>query len=110
MQRAVMHPGCRRLTDVYAHAKRDLESGSTVRHAIGGDDFYGLVESCKEADEKGMVPLALLEAEDQFFPVIQETMTRDEPLRFGKVDIPESFLTRKFKEQSKLLLNGGHER
>lgn len=108
-RRAVMHPGARRLTDVYAYAKQDLMRGTQVHHAIGGDDFYGLVESCQEADARGKVPLALLEAEGDNFPLIKESLARDESLTFKMVDIPDSYLCRKFNEQAQLLAEEGGE-
>jgi predicted homoserine dehydrogenase-like protein len=106
-RRAVMRPGARRLTDVYAYAKRDLACDDLIRHAIGGNDFYGLVECCKDADAAGKVPLALLEAEGESFPVIRERVAKDEALRSNVVDIPDSFLLSTFKEQELLLREGG---
>jgi predicted homoserine dehydrogenase-like protein len=100
---AVMHPGSRRMTDVYAYAKRDLVPGTLIDHAVGGDYFYGLVECCQDADAQGKVPLVLLEAEDCRFPEMRQGLQKDSPLEFGMVDIPDSFLCRKFEEQANLM-------
>ena len=98
-----MHPGSRRVTDVYAYAKRDLVPGTLIDHAVGGDYFYGLVECCQDADAQGKVPLVLLEAEDCRFPEMRQGLQKDSPLEFGMVDIPDSFLCRKFEEQANLM-------
>ncbi|MFP6874015.1 MAG: homoserine dehydrogenase [Verrucomicrobiales bacterium] len=107
LNRSVMKPDAGRITDVYAYAKRDLRHGELIRHAIGGDKFYGLVESCKEADAAGKVPLALLEAEGEAFPVMRDSLVKDQALKSAMVEIPDSFLRRKFDEQTELLRGEG---
>ena len=102
-KRAVMRPGECRMTDVYAYAKRDLETGIMIKHGVGGDQFYGMVECCQDADAKGKVPLVLLEGEGARFPQMKKRLNRDSPLEWGMVDIPDSFLNSKFKEQAQLL-------
>ena len=91
------------MTDVYAYAKRDLEPGIMIKHGVGGDQFYGMVECCQDADAKGKVPLVLLEGEGARFPQMKKRLNRDSPLEWGMVDIPDSFLNSKFKEQAQLL-------
>ncbi|MCH2060032.1 MAG: homoserine dehydrogenase [Verrucomicrobiales bacterium] len=100
---AVMHPGSRRMTDVYAYAKRDLLPGALIDHGVGGDHFYGLVECCHDADAQGKVPLVLLEAEGGRFPEMTQGLRKDSPLEFEMIDIPDSFLCRKFEEQANLM-------
>lgn len=107
LNRSVMKPDAGRITDVYAYAKRDLRHGELIRHAIGGDKFYGLVESCREADAAGKVPLALLEAEGEAFPVMRDSLVKDQALKSAMVEIPDSFLRRKFDEQTELLRGEG---
>lgn len=107
LNKSVMKPDAGRITDVYAYAKRDLRHGELIRHAIGGDKFYGLVESCKEADAAGKVPLALLEAEGEAFPVMRDSLVKDQALKSAMVEIPDSFLRRKFDEQTELLRGEG---
>jgi len=102
-KRAVMRPGEYRMTDVYAYAKRDLEPGLIIKHGVGGEHFYGMVECCRDADAKGKVPLVLLEGEGAMFPQMKERLRRDSPLEWGMVDLPDSFLMQKFKEQAQLL-------
>lgn len=104
--RALMVPSAGRLTDVYAYAKRDLRPGDKVEHAIGGAEFYGLVERCAEADAAGKVPLALLEQEGGRLPVMLSGLDKDAPLTRGEIEIPESYLTTKFAEQVELLEGG----
>ncbi|MCP4846949.1 MAG: homoserine dehydrogenase [Verrucomicrobiaceae bacterium] len=106
-RRAVMRPGASRLTDVYAYAKRDLVAGELIPHSIGGNEFYGLVERCSDADAAGKVPLALLEAEGEALPAVKVAISKDDELKFNMVEIPDSFLTRKFDEQRSLELKGG---
>jgi predicted homoserine dehydrogenase-like protein len=107
LRRPVMQPDAGRITDVYAYAKRDLLQGELIKHAIGGDEFYGLVECCNEADAEGKVPIALLEAEDGAFPVMRDMLARDQALNSNMIEIPDSFLRRKFEEQAELLCVGG---
>lgn len=107
LRRSVMQPDAGRITDVYAYAKRDLIGGEVIRHAIGGDEFYGLVECCKEADAEDKVPIALLEAEGGAFPVMRDILARDQALKSDMVEIPDSFLRRKLAEQAALLCGEG---
>ncbi len=91
------------MTDVYAYAKRDLLPGALIDHGVGGDHFYGLVECCHDADAQGKVPLVLLEAEGGRFPEMTQGLRQDSPLEFEMIDIPDSFLCRKFEEQANLM-------
>jgi predicted homoserine dehydrogenase-like protein len=43
----------KKTNDVYAYAKRDMPAGQIVHHAIGGDEFYGLVNSLAGAAAAG---------------------------------------------------------
>ncbi len=52
---AIMTPDAGRLSDVYAFAKRDLTAGTVIDHGIGGDEFYGLIETCQVAEAEGLV-------------------------------------------------------
>jgi predicted homoserine dehydrogenase-like protein len=88
---------------VYAYAKRDLVVGDEIEHAIGGAEFYGLVEPCAEADAAGRVPLALLEPEEDAFPSMKAALAKGEPLTAELIEIPETFLTKMFAEQREML-------
>ncbi len=102
-RRAVMAPAAGRVTDVFAYAKRDLRAGEPVEHAIGGAEFYGLVDDCAVADAAGHVPLALLEAEGGRLPVMRADLARGEPLTADQIDVPASFLVERYREQCALL-------
>ena len=102
-RRAVMAPAAGRQTDVYAYAKRDLKAGTKVPHAIGGSEFYGLVERRDEAEAAGKVPLALLEADGDSMPVMCAVLATDEPLTRAAIEIPASYLATRFAEQAALL-------
>lgn len=101
-RRAVMTPVFGRLTDVYAYAKRDVAAGEIIAHGIGGDAFYGLIEECAEADAAGRVPIALLEAEDGLFPVMREAVAAGQPLHRSSIELPETYLLQKSREQEGL--------
>ena len=96
---AVLAPRHGRLCDVYAYAKRDVAAGEDVPHGIGGDHFYGLIERCAEADARGAVPIALLEAEGDRVARLTRSLERDAPLSFEDVALPESYLVRRFRGQ-----------
>ncbi len=83
---AVLAPWAGKITDVYAHAKRDLVPGEEVAHAIGGDQFYGLIEEVKKAEDEGLVPLTWLEPDGEGRASLHEALMRDEPLRRHQVD------------------------
>jgi predicted homoserine dehydrogenase-like protein len=96
---AVLAPRHGRLCDVYAYAKRDVSAGEVVPHGIGGDHFYGLIERCADADARGAVPIALLEAEGDDMSRLLRGLRRDAPLTFDDITLPRSYLVRRFHEQ-----------
>ncbi len=96
---AVLTPRHGRVCDVYAHAKRAVTAGETVPHGIGGDHFYGLIERCADADARGAVPIALLEAEGAAEARILRDLAIDAPLSYDDVALPESYLVRRFLAQ-----------
>jgi len=102
----IMTPDHGRLTDVYAFAKRDLAAGTVVEHGIGGDEFYGLIETCEIAEEEGLVPISLLESEGYLKPTTKCAIKKDAPLTYDQVELPESYLRAKFEEQNELLERG----
>ena len=85
-----------------SYAKRDLAEGEKVRHAIGGAEFYGLVETREGASAAAQVPIALLEAEAGRLPVVRRPLVKDAPLTWDDIDIPESYLTTLAAEQARL--------
>jgi len=101
--RAVMRPSAGRPTDVYAYAKRDLVAGDPVPHAIGGAEFYGLVERSAGADAAGKVPLVLLESEGGVTPVMRASLAAGGALTHTAIDLPATYLAARFAEQMVLL-------
>jgi predicted homoserine dehydrogenase-like protein len=102
LRRAIMTPAFGRMTDVYAYAKRDVAKGEVIEHGIGGDAFYGLIEECATADAAGSVPIALMEGEDELRAVMREDVAKGQPLRRSAIDIPETYLMQRFREQGAL--------
>ncbi len=99
----VLWPRQGRLTDVYAYAKRAVKKGESVPHGIGGDLFYGLLELAGPADLKGMVPIALLEGEDGILPRLKRSVPKDKALLRDDVILPDTFLSRTFARQERVL-------
>lgn len=89
-----------KFTDVFAFAKRDLHTGLAIGHAIGSDEFYGLIDSYENAKE--LVPIALLETESKVKPVLERDLNRDEPLLRKDIDFHDSQLFRFYHEQERL--------
>lgn len=81
--------------DVYAYAKRDLPAGTTITHAIGSAEIYGLVEPLDNC----RIPIALLEESTALKAPVQ----KDEPLTFDHLDLPENRLTELWHKQQRLL-------
>jgi predicted homoserine dehydrogenase-like protein len=100
---AVLTPSCGRVSDVYAYAKKDLQPGDVVEHAIGGDEFYGMIDACKESDAEGRVPIALLETEGGEQPRLKASVPQDRPLNFDDIALPDTHVLRLFRRQQKLL-------
>ena len=100
---AVLAPTCGRVSDVYAYAKKDLRSGDSVAHAIGGDEFYGMIDSCDAADAEGHVPIALLESEDGRQARLERALPQDRPLTFDDIALPDTHVLRLFRRQQELL-------
>ncbi|MEZ5300088.1 MAG: homoserine dehydrogenase [Verrucomicrobiales bacterium] len=98
----VLTPKRGRVADVYAYAKADVAAGTVVQHGIGGDEFYGIIESCAGSDAAGQVPISLLEGEGAAKPKVLADKKKDEPLTFGEVELPDTLLHQLYAEQSKL--------
>jgi len=80
--------------DVYAYAKSDLPAGSTIKHAIGSAELYGLVEPL----DSNKVPISLLENDS----ILKSPLSKDQPLTFAEIDLPDAPLTRLWKKQQNL--------
>ena len=97
----LLAPTAGRVADVYAYAKRDLVAGDEIKHAIGGDECYGMIDRCSRADGDDQVPLALLETEGEdrsHLPKLKTAVKRDEPLRWSDLDVHANALTSKFHQ------------
>lgn len=84
----------RKTCDVYAYAKRDLPAGTPITHAIGSAECYGLVEPLNPS----RVPIAFLESET----LLTKDITKDSPLTFDHLTLPNSSLTQLFNQQNQL--------
>ncbi len=96
-KKAVLAPPARLINDVYAYAKLDLPAGTSIEHGIGGDEVYGLVESCAEADARGGgVPVCWLESAGHGphaqRAVITRAYLKDDPIRLEDVTFPDTDL------------------
>jgi len=81
--------------EVYAYAKRDIEVGDRIDHAIGSAECYGIVEPVNEE----RVPILLLEHE----VVMKNTVKRGEALLWSDVDMGSSDLLAYWKKQEVLM-------
>jgi len=93
-----------RVTDCFAYAKRDLCAGETIKHAIGSDEIYGLIDEAQKADERGYVPQALLDTEGcNGLPIIKRAIRRDTPIKWEDIDMPNSRLVDIWRQQQNIL-------
>ena len=93
-----------RVTDTFAYAKRDLKPGEKVRHAIGGNEIYGLIDEAKKADSTNHVPQGVLTVEGQArFPVIKRAVKKDQPITWDDIEIPENRMTELWENQKLLV-------
>ena len=103
--RAVIEPFRHELNDVFAYAKKDLAAGTVIEHGIGGDEFYGLVDSLANAGPEG-VPVCALESEGHGsgakMAVLKAAYRKDEPIRLRDIDFPDTALYRMRKLQAAL--------
>jgi predicted homoserine dehydrogenase-like protein len=88
--------------DVFAYAKQDLPAGQKIHHAIGGDEVYGIVDSCSRAATHECVLLAMLEAIDGRHAVLKRPKKCDEPLTLADVEIPDTAFHQLIERQNAL--------
>jgi len=88
-------------TGVFAFAKKDLYKGLAIRSAIGGDDFYGLIDARENA--KDLVPIALLDTDGTAAIILNRSKNQDEPLCWSDLDFPETSLLDLYQKQELLL-------
>ena len=99
----LLPPPPSKLTDVFAYAKADVASGTVIKHGIGGDHFYGLLETTESAAARNAVMITALESEGGESPRLLRDIRKDEPLSHADVEIPDSELQRLFKRQQQVL-------
>jgi len=93
-----------RVTDTYAYAKKDLQPGDKISHAIGSDEVYGLIDEARKADAAGHVPQGVLDVEDSDArPIIKRAVKKDSPLTWDDVEIPAGRMADLWEAQKKLL-------
>lgn len=93
-----------RITDSFAYAKQDLKPGDKVRHAIGGNEIYGLIDEAKKADSTNHVPQGVLTVEDQAqFPVIKRAVKKDQPITWDAIEIPRNRMMDLWEKQKPLV-------
>ncbi len=98
-QEAILSPSVGRVADVYAYAKRDLQAGDRIEHAIGGSACYGMIDRCVDADGKRQVPIAMLESgAGESLPAVRRAITRDAPLSWDDLELPSSKLFERFRK------------
>ncbi len=85
----------RRTCDVYAYAKRDLPAGTSIQHAIGSAECYGLVEP----HQSHKIPIVLLEES----AVLTRELLQDQALTAEDLALPDCTLTQLWHEQEQLL-------
>jgi predicted homoserine dehydrogenase-like protein len=78
-----MSPLGRLVSEVFAVAKQDLKRGD-VLDGIGGCTFYSLIDRYEVAREEGVLPIGLAKEAKIVRPV-----PKDEPIRFGDVELRE---------------------
>lgn len=89
------------ITDCYAYAKRKLSRGDQIKHAIGSDEVYGLINTTQIAKAEGMVPQGLLDREGSTIkPTMRKKIEIDEPLTWDHVCLPESRLLKLWNKQN----------
>lgn len=82
-------------TNVYAYAKTNLPAGTTLTHAIGSAETYGMMQSIN----RGQIPIILLEES----VTLKNTISKDTPLSWHDLDLPDNTLTRLWQDQQILL-------
>ncbi len=101
--RPVIPPSTRKMrNDVYAYAKTDLAAGTVIGHAIGGDEFYGMVNATAVASADHHVPIYWFEHQEGKHAVLNVAKKQDEPIRWSDVTLPDTKFHRLLKAQEEL--------
>jgi predicted homoserine dehydrogenase-like protein len=84
--RSTMKPCYRLLSEVFAVAKRDLESGE-VLDGIGGSTYYSLIDRYEIARQEGLLPIGLAKG-----ACLKKPVKIDTPLKCEDVELLPSML------------------
>ena len=103
LKKPLLAPPSRKLNDVYAFAKTDIEAGTAIPHGIGGDHFYGMIETVAAASARGGVTVAELESEGGDVPRVARDLRKDQPLSTTDVTLPDSELQQLLRRQASLV-------
>ncbi|MGI8602018.1 MAG: homoserine dehydrogenase [Verrucomicrobiales bacterium] len=100
--RPVICPPEKKRNDVYAFAKQNLSAGQVIHHAIGGDEVYGMIDSCERAEAHAGVPVYLLEPIAGACAHLKVPKKKDEALSLSDLDIPTTPFHDLLKRQAAL--------
>lgn len=91
------------VADVYAFAKRDINSGEVIEHGIGGEHFYGMIESSEIAKREGLVPMWMIEPDTEGNKAtVTGSVGKDGGLTMDKVDFPDSYMHQMAARQTEI--------
>ncbi|YCM43489.1 hypothetical protein V2O64_19455 [Verrucomicrobiaceae bacterium 227] len=85
------HPTC----DVYAHATQDLKAGTTITNALQSGQIHGRIAPLNSDG----IPIALLNSDT----VLKTDLTKDQPLTFDDLNLPDCQLTHLWIQQQDML-------
>ncbi|HEY8678502.1 MAG TPA: NAD(P)-dependent oxidoreductase [Candidatus Dormibacteraeota bacterium] len=90
---ATIAPGPEAVAETIAVAKRDLKAGEKL-DAIGGYDYYGMIDRAEVVEREGLLPIGLAEA-----AVLAAPVARGEAIRRSIVQVEDTTLARLRKKQ-----------
>jgi predicted homoserine dehydrogenase-like protein len=97
----------RKTNDVYAYAKQDLPAGQIIHYAIGGDEIYGMIDACANAERHQAVPLSLIEpieGKDRTQRArLKVAKRKDERLTLSDIEIPDTAYHQLLNRQAALV-------
>lgn len=92
------------VANVNAYAKKDLEVGDLISHAIGGDELYGLIENNNSINDfENKIPIGNLEAQGNLKVKIIKPIKKDQAITLNDVCIPDTTLSKLLKRQSDIV-------
>jgi predicted homoserine dehydrogenase-like protein len=102
-RKPVFEPLDHPVAEVIAVAKRDLAPGTALEPAVGGEHLHGEIERREVADALGAVPICLLDRDEGSAPRVTRHVSRDEPLTWQDVELPDGDLLDAYRRQERLL-------